>query len=145
MKPRSRIRGEHRRVSLVVNDDLAVPRVPKDTSALGAAIAAKPLLIPASIDHQFRLSISQRITVGTVFRLIRQRRLPGRSEILRGCSGSRRSRTSCSKRQRCVSARPNVGIELTAAAWRLGREADDRPGCRTAKAPCRSGSARMTG
>jgi len=56
MKPRSRIRGEHRRVSLVVNDDLAVPRVPKDASAAGAAFAAKPLLMAVSGDHLFWMS-----------------------------------------------------------------------------------------
>jgi hypothetical protein len=39
--------------------NLAVPRVPKDTSAAGAAIAAKPLLMPASGDHQPYISIWQ--------------------------------------------------------------------------------------
>jgi hypothetical protein len=33
--------------------DMAVPRVPKDTSALGAAIAAKPLLMAVSGDRRF--------------------------------------------------------------------------------------------
>jgi hypothetical protein len=41
--------------------------------------------------------------------------------------------------------RPNVGGELTAQARRLGREAENTQSCRTAKVPCRSGSARLTG
>jgi len=137
--------GERHGVSLNAGDDLTVPRVPKDTSAAGVAIAAKPLLMPASIDHQFWMRISQRITAGTVLRMTRQRRLPERSEILRGCSGSRRSRTFCSTLQRRFRARPNVGGELTAQAWRLGREAENTQSSRTAKVPCRSGSARLTG
>jgi hypothetical protein len=137
--------GEQHGLSLIGCDDLAVPRVPEDTSAAGVAIAAKPLLMAASIDHQFRMSISLRITVGTVLRPILQRRLPERSEILSGCSSSRRSRTSCCEPQRRLSVRPNVGIELPAAAWRLARGVHDGQRRRAGQVPCRSGSARMTG
>ena len=52
--------------------DLAAPRVPKDTSALGSAIAAKPPLMPASVDHQFWMSIRQCDSEGTALILIRQ-------------------------------------------------------------------------
>ena len=55
------------------------------------------------------------------------------------------SRTSCCESQRRLLAMPNVGGELTAQARRLGREAENRQSRRTAKVPCRSGSARPTG
>ena len=47
--------------------------------------------------------------------------------------------------QRILAVLPNVGGELTAQAWRLGREAENTQSRRTAKVPCRSGSARLTG
>jgi hypothetical protein len=144
-KPRSRLRGEHHCVALIASGDLAVPRVPKDTSAAGIAIAAKPLLMAASGDHLFGMSAWQNRGAGTALALNGHRWLPERAEILRGCSGPRRSRTSCCEPQRRLSARPNVGGELTAQAWRLGREAENTQSCRTAKVPCRSGSARLTG
>ena len=39
-------------MSLTVGDDLAVPRVPTDTSAAGAEVAAKPLLMAANGDQR---------------------------------------------------------------------------------------------
>jgi hypothetical protein len=52
-KPRSRFRGEHHGRAHIVDDDSAVPRVPKDTSAAGAAIAAQPLPMAVSGDLLF--------------------------------------------------------------------------------------------
>jgi hypothetical protein len=144
-KPRSRFRGEHHSVALIASDDLAVPRLPKDTSAAGAALAAEPLLMAVSGDHLFGTSTWQFRCAGTALALNRYRWLPKRAEILRGCSGSRRSRTSCWEPQRRFGARPNVGGELTTQAWRLGREAENTQNRRTAKVPRRSGSARLTG
>jgi hypothetical protein len=132
-------------VALIASGDLAVPRVPKDTSAAGIAIAAKPLLMAASGDHLFGMSTWQNRGAGTALALNGHRWLPERAEILRGCSGPRRSRTSCCEPQRRLSARPNVGIELRAQAWRRARAVhDDYRRC-AGLVPCRSESARMTG
>ena len=91
----------------------------------------------------FVLAIRRRCTRESATR--HQSSRPERGETMRGCSSSRRSRTSCCDSQRRFSARPNVGGELTAQARRLGREAENTQSRRTAKVPCRSGSARLTG
>ncbi len=73
------------------------------------------------------------------------RSLTEREELLVAVQVHSDSRISCHESQRHMLAMPNVGGELTAQARRLGREAENTQSRRTAKVPCRSGSARLTG
>ena len=70
-----------------------------------------------------------------VFHRYEQDGLHGNSDF-----GSIAERLACA-----VLMQPNVGGELTVQEWRLGREAENTQSRRTAKVPCRSGSARPTG